>query len=170
VPRIRTILVFLLVIASAAPLLVPSIYTVRLAHIHFEMKEKLEREHLVTLSIPVQEFRWYEQDKEIILDNRMFDVRELQRVGNHYLVKGLYDDEETALEQQVIRMQEREDNNSGQAAQLASLLFSPAEPDLQIPFVPGVDVAAADKETDHLHSSTDPQLGADLRPPRLQAC
>lgn len=145
----------------------PTVFIARRAHIRFEMMEKLERENLVIISIPVQQFRWYEQDKEILLGNRMFDVRELQRVGDHYLVKGLYDDEETALEQQVLRMQEQEDNSSGQAAQLASLLFSPAEPHVQTFFVPGFDAALADMETDHTYSSTDPPFSADPDPPRL---
>jgi hypothetical protein len=67
--------------------------------IRHEMKEALERSNLHTLQIKATAFQWHKKNKEIKIGDRFFDVKHLQLLSNgNYLVTGLYDDEETSLE------------------------------------------------------------------------
>ena len=55
-----------------------------------EMREKLERDNLQTVIVPVKEFRWYEEDREIIVDGTMFDVKTIERRGDNYIITSLF--------------------------------------------------------------------------------
>jgi hypothetical protein len=59
------------------------------------MKEKLESEQLQTLIIPIKNFRWYEEGREIVFEGMMFDVRSVTKQGDNYVVTGLFDHMET---------------------------------------------------------------------------
>ena len=73
-----------------------------------EMREKLERENLQTITIPVNEFRWYEENREVVVDGTMFDVKSIVRRGNSYIITGLFDEAETELHIAMGRLQQRE--------------------------------------------------------------
>ena len=87
-----------------------------------EMREKLERENLQTITIPVTEFHWYEEDREIIVDGTMFDVKSIRRNGDHYIITGLFDEAETELHIAMGKLQQRE--NEGPNPELISLVLS----------------------------------------------
>lgn len=87
-----------------------------------EMEEKLEGAQLQTVIIPVNEFRWYEEDREIIVNGTMFDVKSIRRENEHYVVTGLFDERETALHIAMGKLQARPE--SGPDAQFISKLIS----------------------------------------------
>ena len=74
-----------------------------------EMREKLERDNLQTVIVPVKEFRWYEEDREIIVDGTMFDVKTIERRGDNYIITGLFDEAETELHIAMGKLQQKED-------------------------------------------------------------
>ena len=61
------------------------------------MKEKLERAMLRTIVVPEAEVQWVKYKKEIRVQEKMFDVKSFTIKNGHYIFKGLYDEEETAL-------------------------------------------------------------------------
>ena len=69
--------------------------------VRHEMLEKLERSHLQRISIATDRIQWYEEDKEIIVDGKMFDIKSSKVVNDSTIFYGLYDHEETSLKQQV---------------------------------------------------------------------
>ena len=87
-----------------------------------EMREKLERDNLQTVIVPVNEFRWYEEDREIIVDGTMFDVKTVTRRGNNYIITGLFDEAETELHIAMGRLQQKE--GEGPDPETISLVLS----------------------------------------------
>ena len=87
-----------------------------------EMREKLERENLQTITVPVNEFRWYEEDREIVVDGTMFDVKTIVRRGDHYIITGLFDEAETELHITMGKLQQRK--GEGPNPKLLTVVFS----------------------------------------------
>ena len=87
-----------------------------------EMREKLQRENLQTITIQVNEFRWYEENREIVVDGTMFDVKSIVRRGNSYIITGLFDEAETELHIAMGRLQQRE--GEGPDPELVSIVFA----------------------------------------------
>jgi hypothetical protein len=86
--------------------------------IRWEMEERLESDGLQTIIIPVKDFRWYEEGREIVVNGTMFDVRSIEQNNDKYIVTGLFDEEETELHIAMGRLQEEQ----GTAAPDASLI------------------------------------------------
>lgn len=78
------------------------------------MKEKLEEEMLHTIVVPAKQLIWVKYKKEIRVDGKMFDVKSIQIVNGNYIVKGLYDDEETALNNYFENHTNEENENGSQ--------------------------------------------------------
>lgn len=73
--------------------------------IRHEMEEKLENAQLHTIYVEKASFSWFKKNKEIKVDGRMFDVKSIRLENDHYVITGLFDDEETALHRQLEKMQ-----------------------------------------------------------------
>lgn len=61
------------------------------------MKEKLEQQLLHTVIIPAGEVVWVKYKKEISIEGKMFDVKSTVISNGQYVFTGLFDNEETAL-------------------------------------------------------------------------
>lgn len=88
--------------------------------IRHEMKEKLEEEMLHTIIVPVAEVQWVKYKKEIRFQDKMFDIESITVKNGQYIFTGLYDDEETALNNYFKKNTEQK-NESGY--QVLSTLF-----------------------------------------------
>ena len=66
-----------------------------------QMEEKLEKAHLQTLSIPVSEVKWFRENKEIIVGQKLFDVKSVIYRDGIASFTGLYDDQETNIKTQL---------------------------------------------------------------------
>jgi len=81
-------------------------------HIRHKMEEKLERSSLQEVRIPESSLVWYEEGRELIIDDKLFDVVSIRIEKGIAIVSGLFDYAETRLKEQVERLhrkQERED-------------------------------------------------------------
>lgn len=61
------------------------------------MKEKLERQMLHTVTVSRADVVWVKYKKEIRIHDKMFDVKSFDIKNDQYTFTGLYDEEETAL-------------------------------------------------------------------------
>lgn len=77
------------------------------------MKERLERELLVSVTLNSGDILWVKKGKEILMDGRLFDIKSLQFNGNSYTFTGLFDDEETTL---VKKMKKQHENGNASTA------------------------------------------------------
>ncbi|HYE53379.1 MAG TPA: hypothetical protein VD996_00995 [Chitinophagaceae bacterium] len=111
-PR-KTITAVPIILLALLPCLYCAYFQVKEHLIWLEMEEKMERSNLQTVTVPVKDFRWYEENREIIVDGMMFDVKSIERKGNNYIITGLFDAEETALHIAMGKLQEQERDGSG---------------------------------------------------------
>jgi hypothetical protein len=91
------------------------------------MMERLEQAHLQTIEIPATSVQWHEEDREIIVDGKMFDVKSYHTIAGTVNIRftGLFDEAETELEEKLKRfLQQNEKNDPGKNV-LAWLFFSP---------------------------------------------
>ncbi|MEY3153341.1 MAG: hypothetical protein RLZZ333_1938, partial [Bacteroidota bacterium] len=65
--------------------------------VKFEMKEKLEIDHLEKIKLNVDEVVWYEKDHEIIVNGSLFDVKAFAKQGDSIIFEGIFDQAETQL-------------------------------------------------------------------------
>ncbi len=63
------------------------------------------------MRVEKKDFHWVEEEKEIRIDGRMFDVESWHFENGAYIVTGLFDDEETALFRQMEKTREDENAN-----------------------------------------------------------
>lgn len=63
------------------------------------MEEKLETASLQTISIPVNEVEWFENNTEILVNNHLFDVKEFHIENGRALFTGIFDEQETHIRQ-----------------------------------------------------------------------
>ncbi len=118
-----------------------------------EMREKLERDNLQTVIVPVKDFRWYEEDREIVVDGTMFDVKSIQQRGDNYIITGLFDEAETELHIAMGKLQRKE--GEGPDPELLSLVLS----ETYVPPPMGnVFGWAADNDNSSRNAITDEQL------------
>ncbi len=61
------------------------------------MKERLERQMLHTVTVSKADLVWVKYKKEIRIHDKMFDVKSFAIKNDQYIFTGLYDEEETAL-------------------------------------------------------------------------
>ena len=87
--------------ALAAPMLIFIVFLVIIKIHQHEAYKRLEEQQLVCLVIPESEFRWHKTGKEILVDNRHFDCKEVKKLADRYYVTGVFDSEEDLLEQEL---------------------------------------------------------------------
>lgn len=123
----RYITAWALLLLMSAPLLAMVYYLAQQQYLRHEMKERLETEALQTLVLQPDELNWAKAGKELWVKNHLFDVKSITRTANGYLVKGLFDHEETAITQKAAQQTGGQIDDSVQAA-LQLLLLTIFQP------------------------------------------
>jgi hypothetical protein len=86
--------VFSLLIISA-PFVALTVLVCSQAIIRHEMEEKLEHAKLTTVEL--RTIQWVRVDEELIVNGKMFDVKEIKFSDGKYIITGLYDEDEHAI-------------------------------------------------------------------------
>jgi len=84
----------------AAPLFFLSYMQLRQLYIKHTLEERMERSLLKTVFIPRQDWSPVNND-ETLVDGKLFDVDEMHVTKNGMFVTGVFDEEETAVMQQM---------------------------------------------------------------------
>jgi hypothetical protein len=93
----RIIAISLLVFASSLPIFFSGFFLASRLLIRITMLERVDEENVTTLFIPEKEFKWYNPGHEIIVGDKMFDVKSIHLSNGIYTIKGLFDENETEL-------------------------------------------------------------------------
>lgn len=104
---------------AAIPLFVSPAFLIGRIIIRKSMLSTIEESRVLTLHIPKDELKWYTEGHELMVNGKMFDVKSIISGGDHFVVNGLFDDDETALNQMIATAQGR----SGRDSSL--ILFKP---------------------------------------------
>lgn len=65
------------------------------------MKERLENVSLKSIIIEKDSFTWVENNKEIKINGKLFDVKSYYVVADKIVFSGLYDEDEDAMDEKV---------------------------------------------------------------------
>ena len=76
------------------------------------MEEKLEKSFLQTIRLKKEDLVWVKKGKEIRIGNHLFDVKSIKENNGIYEVKGLYDEDEDILHEQLNESQHNTDQQS----------------------------------------------------------
>ncbi len=83
--------------------------------IQHEMKEKLEKQKLQTVVIKKSDVIWVKKNSEIVLNGRLFDIKSISEEKEKLVLHGLYDDEETAIENFLYQNTQKGDTKQHQS-------------------------------------------------------
>jgi hypothetical protein len=98
----KRIISLVLLLPGLIPWLFILVFYLQENHIRHEMKEKLEANiPLQSLTLNDHEIRWVKKNREILVNGKMFDIKTSLRENGRTTFTGLYDDQETALKQQL---------------------------------------------------------------------
>lgn len=111
-------MIFLLVVL--APLSYALTVVVKEQVIHRQMRSKLGRDQLLTITLKVDEVVWMDKH-EILVDGYMFDISSRKLENGVYTFTGLFDKEETEL---VKNHQDHHDRSKDGQTQLLQSVFS----------------------------------------------
>jgi len=100
------------------------------------MKERLEKERLHTVVIPGSEVQWVKYKKEIRVHGKMFDIKSFNVKNDKYTFTGLFDEEETALNDFLKEKAHNEQENH-MLASILKMLHSVYAVDENTPLVTG---------------------------------
>lgn len=95
VTRKISALIFLLLVLM--PLLFFICTQIKQYAIYAEMKEKLEVENLVTVTVNPEDVKWVKPQKEAMIQGEMFDVKEIRESNGKLFLTGLFDKKEKEL-------------------------------------------------------------------------
>lgn len=124
------------------------------------MELRMEHDHLETITMPLQDLRWHQKGKELWIENRLFDVKSHRIAGDQVEITGIFDDEETAIKENLNRLEEQQQGDNKQTRallnRLRSLVLFDEAPDNNWIFPPAP-----------AHLTTPPQFQARLANPFL---
>jgi hypothetical protein len=103
------------VFVTTLPLAVFIFFIAQQKFMRWQMEEKLEKEQLTSVTISAQDFKWFEEGKEIIINNHLFDVKSITRLkGDQLLITGLYDYQEQKLHKDLDNFMNNKGSSSKQ--------------------------------------------------------
>jgi hypothetical protein len=116
---------FLLVACIGLPGILFLVYKTKQAFIRHEMEEKLEKLHLQTIQIPVDEIVWYKKNKEIVVEGRLFDIKTLTIENGIATFRGLFDEKESDIKNLLSNLEKKQrgEKDKNLVAQFVMLLF-----------------------------------------------
>lgn len=129
--NLLNIVKFIMLLLVATPVITTLIFQVHQQAIRHSMKEQLEKQLLQTIVVGENDIHWIKAEKEIWLNNRMFDVKSFCHKNSQYFLTGLYDDDETLLVKQLQKNQQQE-NNSGNKILLQILQLFPSSDEIPV--------------------------------------
>jgi hypothetical protein len=108
----RNITAYFLLLLTASPVLFGVYLHLSQVIIQHEMREKLEQENLVTITIDKSEVKWTHKGKEAMIHGNMFDVESYSLNGGNIQLTGLFDKDEDKLVAQIENTQKDDSDNS----------------------------------------------------------
>jgi hypothetical protein len=84
----------------------------RAAH-RIEMKEQMAHSNLQTVVIDSATIQWKKKDRELLVNNKYFDVASIRYENGKAIIRGVFDDRETEMHKAFARAQQQNNGNKG---------------------------------------------------------
>lgn len=92
--------------------------------VQHEMLEKLEHSQLQQITLHNDAVYWYKKNKELIVVAKLFDVHSYSVKNDSTIFRGIFDDKETELKNQVKKLLgERDENDSSRDLMIVKILL-----------------------------------------------
>lgn len=114
----------LMIIILGMPGIVWIHYEIMQQYVQHQMREKLEHQELQTVQLPVAEIIWHKKNKEIIVDGKLFDIKEIIISKGIAICTGLYDEKETSIKHRVYKLHKEQSEDNGYSAKMFGKLVS----------------------------------------------
>jgi len=109
----RQLSVIILCLLWMLPLLSPIIHNIRKGIHHLEMWEYEGEENLQTLKIEASSLEWVKPNKEVLVNGRYFDVKQVTYQNGQALLTGYFDEKEDLMEA-IFGLQKNKQNTTTQ--------------------------------------------------------
>ena len=76
---LKNILTAVFILLASLPLIYALFFIINKACIHQRMREELNRRELTTVILDKSNLQWMEEGRELLIDDRMFDVVKIDR-------------------------------------------------------------------------------------------
>src|SRR5687768_10547755 len=99
---LKTILTVGFILLSGLPVTYSLCFLINKACIQHRMREETHSAELTTLILEKKDLHWMEEGRELLIDERMFDLVRITSINDDKVeVTGVYDDAETELYAQL---------------------------------------------------------------------
>lgn len=113
-----------LLLIVAVPLFFSAGFIILQQAVKYQMKEQLSLQQLQTITLPAASVKWLNQDDEIIIEGKLFDVQSYQIENDNLIVTGLFDEDEDKLNKKLQDFVERENDTPSPLDNLVVEFFS----------------------------------------------
>jgi hypothetical protein len=122
----KKILAFSMLLIVAVPLVFFIGFIVKERMIKKEMRDNLETSSLKTIIVNEAEVQWADENKEVIINGNLFDVKTYIIADGKITLTGLFDTDEVKLHSQLENFMQQKDSSNTPLNQMAfKFLFSP---------------------------------------------
>jgi hypothetical protein len=122
----KKILAFSMLLIVAVPLFFFIGFVVKERMIKNEMRDNLETSSLKTIIVNEADVQWADENKEVIINGNLFDVKSYTVADGKITLTGLFDTDEVTLHSQLQNfMQQKDDSNTPLNQMAFKFLFSP---------------------------------------------
>ncbi|NOU37846.1 MAG: hypothetical protein HOO89_03980 [Ferruginibacter sp.] len=116
----KKILIVVLLFIITMPLFFYIVFLAKQKIVQHQMIEHLEKNALITLQLNKEEVVWEKAEKEILINGKLFDVKNYKIVNNKIIFVGLYDNEESKLKTDLAKLLK---HNNKKNAPIQILIF-----------------------------------------------
>jgi hypothetical protein len=103
----------MLMVLAALPAWYALHFHIRQQVLEHRMEEELERQFLQKITVNRSDFTWVKKNREIRIEDRLFDVKRWEAQGETVIFYGLFDEDEIGLHGQLRKMQQHNRTNHG---------------------------------------------------------
>ena len=120
----KKIVAFVFVIITLCPVI--AFYTLSICKkiVQHQMEEKMERSLLQTIVAKKGSFTWIKMNKEILINGKMFDVKSYNTNVEETTFKGLYDEDEKKIVQDINELSSEKNEPLQPTLQLLKVLLA----------------------------------------------
>jgi hypothetical protein len=117
---------FGLLLLVALPLVLSVCMFVNQKMLQFQRQQRFETEQLQTVVIACEKLSWVQDEKEVLINGRLFDVESIKKTGQTLELTGFFDHQEDKLVKHINTVEPQKNNSGNLLNQLAfNFLFLP---------------------------------------------
>ena len=117
---------FAMLLLVALPLIVSVGLSIKQKIVQYQREQRFETELSQTVIISVENPSWTEEEKEILIDGSLFDVKSVRSNGKNLVLTGYFDNKEEKIIKDIKNIEQQKNKSGSPLSQLdVKFLFLP---------------------------------------------